>query len=133
MVSPEAVGPTVAACRHETIDFIALGEAAVRTGNLAIPLAKQLTTQMKAWDPEAAHCAHWGVTSQDAINTGLVLQLRKALSAAETLLKQLVVTLTPQVGRYRGIITPGRIWVQHTLLMTFDLRLTGTLDALLRW
>lgn len=29
MVPPEAVGPIVAACRHETIDFAALGEAAV--------------------------------------------------------------------------------------------------------
>ncbi len=52
MVPPEAVGPIVAACRHETIDFAALGEAAVRAGNLAIPLVKQLTVQVKARDPE---------------------------------------------------------------------------------
>ncbi len=33
MVPPEAVGPIVAACRHEAIDFAALGEAAVGAGN----------------------------------------------------------------------------------------------------
>lgn len=47
MVPPEAVGPIVAACRHEAIDFAALGEAAVGAGNLAIPLVKQLTAQVK--------------------------------------------------------------------------------------
>ncbi|MCS5948320.1 hypothetical protein LNP05_16310 [Klebsiella pneumoniae subsp. pneumoniae] len=51
MVPPEAVGPIVAACRHEAIDFAALGEAAVGAGNLAIPLVKQLTAQVKAQDP----------------------------------------------------------------------------------
>jgi 3-carboxy-cis,cis-muconate cycloisomerase len=39
------------ACRHEAIDFAALGEAAVGAGNLAIPLVKQLTAQVKAQDP----------------------------------------------------------------------------------
>ncbi len=63
MVPPEAVGPIVAACRHEAIDFAALGEAAVGAGNLAIPLVKQLTAQVKAQDPEAARYVHWGATS----------------------------------------------------------------------
>lgn len=89
MVPPEAVGPIVAACRHEAIDFAALGEAAVGAGNLAIPLVKQLTVR-KARDPEAARYVHWGATSEDAIDTGLVLQLRGALDAAETLLEQLL-------------------------------------------
>ncbi len=60
MVPPEAVGPIVAACRHEAIDFAALGEAAVGAGNLAIPLVKQLTAQVKARDPEAARYVHSG-------------------------------------------------------------------------
>ena len=64
MVPPEAVGPIVAACRHEAIDFAALGEAAVGAGNLAIPLVKQLTAKVKAQDPEAARYVHWGATSQ---------------------------------------------------------------------
>ncbi len=45
-------------------------------GNLAIPLVKQLTARVKARDPNAARYVHWGATSQDAIDTGLVLQLR---------------------------------------------------------
>ncbi|EOE0966072.1 lyase family protein [Klebsiella pneumoniae] len=133
MVPPEAVGPIVAACRHEAIDFAALGEAAVGAGNLAIPLVKQLTAQVKARDPEAARYVHWGATSQDAIDTGLVLQLRGALDAAETLLEQLLAALALQADRYRDTVMPGRTWMQHALPVTFGLKLAGTLDALLRW
>ncbi|WP_249487711.1 3-carboxy-cis,cis-muconate cycloisomerase [Klebsiella pneumoniae] len=133
MVPPEAVGPIVAACRHEAIDFAALGEAAVGAGNLAIPLVKQLTAQVKTRNPEAARYIHWGATSQDAIDTGLVLQLRGALDAAETLLEQLLAALALQADRYRDTVMPGRTWMQHALPVTFGLKLAGTLDALLRW
>ncbi|HCC2348781.1 TPA: 3-carboxy-cis,cis-muconate cycloisomerase [Klebsiella pneumoniae] len=130
MVPPEAVGPIVAACRHEAIDFAALGEAAVGAGNLAIPLVKQLTAQVKTRNPEAARYIHWGATSQDAIDTGLVLQLRGALDAAETLLEQLLAALALQADRYRDTVMPGRTWMQHALPVTFGLKLAGTLDAL---
>ena len=111
----------------------ALGEAAVGAGNLAIPLVKQLTAQVKARDPDAARYVHWGATSQDAIDTGLVLQLRGALDAAETLLEQLLAALALQADRYRDTVMPGRTWMQHALPVTFGLKLAGTLDALLRW
>ncbi|MCF0422153.1 3-carboxy-cis,cis-muconate cycloisomerase [Klebsiella pneumoniae] len=127
MVPPEAVGPIVAACRHEAIDFAALGEAAVGAGNLAIPLVKQLTAQVKAQDPEAARYVHWGATSQDAIDTGLVLQLRGALDAAETLLEQLLAALALQADRYRDAVMPGRTWMQHALPVTFGLALAQIL------
>ncbi|SSG03749.1 3-oxoadipate enol-lactonase [Klebsiella quasipneumoniae] len=101
MVPTAAVGPIVAACRHEAIDFTALGEAAVGAGNLAIPLVKQLTAQVKARDPDAARYVHWGATSQDAIDTGLVLQLRGALDAAERLLERLLAALAGQALDYQ--------------------------------
>ncbi len=108
MVPTAAVGPIVAACRHEAIDFTALGEAAVGAGNLAIPLVKQLTARVKARDPDAARYVHWGATSQDAIDTGLVLQLRGALDAAERLLERLLAALAGQADRYRDTVMPGR-------------------------
>ncbi len=133
MVPAAAVGPIVAACRHEAIDFTALGEAAVGAGNLAIPLVKQLTAQVKARDPNAARYVHWGATSQDAIDTGLVLQLRGALDAAEQLLERLLAALAGQADRHCHSVMPGRTWMQHALPVTFGLKLAGTLDALLRW
>jgi 3-carboxy-cis,cis-muconate cycloisomerase len=37
---------------------------------------------------------HWGATSQDAMDTGLVLQLRAALAVIDADLERLVVGLT---------------------------------------
>jgi len=64
------------------LDFeAALARAEAQAGNPAIPLVKALTALVAANDPDAGRFVHWGATSQDAMDTGLVLQLRSALSA----------------------------------------------------
>src|SRR5215471_8820423 len=60
------------------IDPDALAQAAVAAGNLAIPFVRQLTAAVAARDAEAARFVHWGATSQDIIDTALVLQLGEA-------------------------------------------------------
>src|SRR5437763_144910 len=63
-VIPEsAVAPIVAACKAEAFDQAALAEAAVRAGNLAIPLVKALTAEVAKASTEAARYVHWGATS----------------------------------------------------------------------
>ncbi|MVT05044.1 3-carboxy-cis,cis-muconate cycloisomerase [Enterobacter sp. 10-1] len=128
-----AVAPVVNACRHSQIDFSALGQAATRAGNLAIPLVKQLTACVNAADPQAARYVHWGATSQDAIDSGLVLQLRGALAETDLLLQRLTAEFALQAQRHQHTVMPGRTWMQHALPVTFGLKLAGTLDALLRW
>lgn len=80
-VIPEsAVAPIAAKCRADLFDLGALAEASVQTGNLAIPMVKQLTVLVGKDDAQAMRYVHWGATSQDAIDTGLILQLRAALA-----------------------------------------------------
>ncbi|HHG8774722.1 TPA: 3-carboxy-cis,cis-muconate cycloisomerase [Raoultella planticola] len=133
VVPQTAVAPIVNACRHSAIDFPALGLAAASAGNLAIPLVKQLTACVKAQNEEAARYVHWGATSQDAIDSGLVLQLRGALDETALLLQRLIDGFAQQAERYQNTVMPGRTWMQHALPVTFGLKLAGTLDALLRW
>src|SRR5262249_49828872 len=52
--------------------------AAAAPGNLAIPLVKELTAKVAHKNAMAAGFVHWGATSQDAIDSALVLQLRDA-------------------------------------------------------
>ena len=59
----------------------ALARGAKLAGNLAIPLVKALTALVAQENKEAAGYVHWGATSQDVIDTGLVLQLRLALKS----------------------------------------------------
>lgn len=128
-----AVEPITAACRASLIDLTTLATAAASAGNLAIPLVKQLTQRVKNTDPEAARYVHWGATSQDAIDTGLMLQLQQALGETETWLARLISVLAEQVMRHQHTLLPGRTWMQHALPITYGLKLASTLDALLRW
>ncbi len=60
-------------------DIAALGDAAVASGNVAIPLVKALTAEVEKKRCQAAGYVHWGATSQDIIDTALVLDLRAAI------------------------------------------------------
>lgn len=118
MVPPEAVGPIVAACRHEAIDFAALGEAAVGAGNLAIPLVKQLTAQVKAQDP-GLRATFTGALPARTPSTpdwcsscaGRWMPLRLCLSSCWR-------PPGSQADRYRDTVMPGRTWMQHALPVT---------------
>lgn len=67
------------------------------------------------------------------MDSGLMLQLRSALSQTETLLNQLIAALTAQCRRHSATLMVGRTWLQHALPTTLGLKLAGTLDALLRF
>lgn len=133
-VIPESAVEVISAqCQADKLDSQALAQAAAGAGNLAIPLVKQLTANVKLQDEQAARYVHWGATSQDVIDTGLVLQLREALTASEALIEQLISALTEQIQLHQHSVMSGRTWMQHALPITFGLKLAGTLDALLRW
>jgi 3-carboxy-cis,cis-muconate cycloisomerase len=132
VIPAEAVAAIEAACRAELFDQQALAEDAAGAGNLAIPLVKHLTAQVKQANPDAARYVHWGATSQDAIDTGLVLQLRQAVTVVEADLARLQTALVEQIQQHRHTVLVGRTWMQHALPTTLGLKLAGTLDALLR-
>ena len=93
---------------------------------------RQLTRLVAERDREAAGYVHWGATSQDAIDTGVVLEMRSALAAMEAGLRRLTSVLADLTGRYRTSTMPGRTWLQHAVPITFGLKTAGWLDACLR-
>src|SRR5690242_19275805 len=64
-----------AACRASAYDLDALSAAAVGAGNLAIPVVKALTAQVAKTEPSAAGYVHWGATSQDILDSAMMLEL----------------------------------------------------------
>ena len=119
-------------CRADLIDFSSLAQAAASSGNLAIPLVKQLTALVAQESPEAARYVHWGATSQDAIDTGLVLQLSEALALIGTELEHLCQFTAALVSKHRSTPLVARTWMQHALPTTFGFKAAGWLDALNR-
>ena len=79
-VIPEGSAAKIAdQCKTAHFDLSLIAKEAAAAGNLAIPLVKMLTEAVARQDKDAARFVHWGATSQDAIDTGFVLQLRDAL------------------------------------------------------
>jgi 3-carboxy-cis,cis-muconate cycloisomerase len=132
VIPATAAAPIAACCNAARIDMPLLAHAAASAGNLAIPLVKQLTASVGQDDKEAAKYVHWGATSQDAIDTGLVLQLRHALDLIDADLGQLADALARLAEQHRNTPLVGRTWMQHALPITFGLKAAGWLDAVLR-
>ena len=132
VIPAPAAAAIVGACNAIHIDFDALAQAAANAGNLAIPLVTQLTARVAARDPEAAKFVHWGATSQDIIDSGLMLQLRDALAAIDSDLASLNAALALLARRHQHTVMIGRTWMQHALPVTFGLKAAGWLDALVR-
>ena len=132
VIPAHAAEVIAATCRAGEIDFDALAAAAVAGGNLAIPLVRQLTARVAARDAQAARYVHWGATSQDAIDTGMVLQLREALQAVDADLKALGHACAALAAQHRDTPMVARTWLQHALPTTFGLKAAGWLDALRR-
>ena len=81
---PVAAAPAIAAvCKADLYDVPAIVPQSGRAGSLAIPLVKKLTETVALFDKQAAGFVHWGTTSQDVIDTGMVLVTRKALALVD--------------------------------------------------
>jgi 3-carboxy-cis,cis-muconate cycloisomerase len=120
------------AARAERYDLAALAHAAVACGDIAIPVVEALTAEVAKADATAALYVHWGATSQDLIDTALVLDLRAALDALMTDLNRAVDGFIALVGRHRRTVTVGRTMMQHALPLPFGLKLAGYAAALAR-
>ena len=120
------------AARVDRLDVPALLSEARSAGNPAIPLVAQLTRLVMADDPEAGRCVHWGATSQDIIDTGLILQLRDAVPIVVRDLRRAASAAAAHASRHARTAMPGRTWLQQATPVTFGLKAAGWLDALAR-
>ena len=132
-VIPQAAAIAISSkCRAELFDEAALAQAAARSGNLAIPLVKHLTALVAKKDKQASHFVHWGATSQDAIDTGRILQLRSALDLIARDLDSLAQPLGALAQKHRSTLIAGRTWMQQALPTTLGVKIAGWLDAIVR-
>jgi len=120
------------AAKAERYDLKVLGEEAATAGNVAIPLIHALTAEVAKADAAAAGYVNWGGTSQDIIDSALVLELRAAIDALNADLNRAIDGFTTLAGRHRRTPAVGRTLMQHALPMPFGLKLAGYAAALSR-
>lgn len=132
VIPQSAAAPIGAKCRAEDFDLENLAQDGAKAGNLAIPLVKQLTALVQKENAEAARYVHWGATSQDVIDTGLVLQLRDAFAWIEMRVDAICNRLAVLSEEHRSTVMAGRTWMQQAVPIVFGVKTAGWLDAMVR-
>jgi len=132
LIPASAVAAIESACKAEHYDFAALAQSIATAGNSAIPLVKALGKRIAASDAEAERYVHLGATSQDAMDSGLVLQLRAAIELIESDLAVLADALAVQAERHADTPLAGRTWLQQATPVTLGMKLAGVLGAVTR-
>src|SRR5882757_6816750 len=120
------------AAKPERYDVKALGEDAAAAGNIVIPLIDALIAEVAKTDAAAAAYVRWGASSQDVLDTALVLELRAAIDVLIADLGRAIDGFAALVGRHRRTATVGRNAMQHASPMPFGLKLAGYAAALAR-
>lgn len=102
-------------------------------GNPVIPLLALLRERVRPFGDEAAEWLHRGLTSQDVVDTALMLCLRDVLDRLDAELRGQVQALVALADKHRATLMVGRTLTQHAVPITFGVKaawwLTGVLDA----
>jgi 3-carboxy-cis,cis-muconate cycloisomerase len=114
------------------VDPLSLAEEERLVGNLAIPFVRALTGALRLRNEDAARYVHLGATSQDVLDTALVLQIRDALALIRSDLRKLDGLLAKLAREHAGTILSGRTWLQDGPPVTLGLKIAGLLAALRR-
>jgi 3-carboxy-cis,cis-muconate cycloisomerase len=93
------------------IDPGAIAKATGQNGVSVPGLVAAFRAEMKA--PEHAQYVHWGATSQDIIDTALMLRLRQALALAENDIREILAVLGREADAHALLPMPARTFGQH--------------------
>lgn len=129
MIPVEASDAIEAVCRIELFDVDAIYREAAVAGTPAIPLVRMLTRHVA--DVGQSY-VHWGATSQDAIDTALMLQMREGLDLLVESLLSVCSSCATLAETYRHTLMPGRTLLQQALPITFGLKAARWLDMSVR-
>ncbi|MBA0203677.1 3-carboxy-cis,cis-muconate cycloisomerase [Pectobacterium aroidearum] len=124
VIPEEAAAEITASCNADTLDFELLRHETEIVGYPILPLVHQISKQ-------AGHSGgyvHWGATTQDIMDTAVVLQIRDAFALIEADIDALRSILAGLAARYRNTPMAGRTHLQQALPITFGYKAAIWLD-----
>jgi 3-carboxy-cis,cis-muconate cycloisomerase len=103
-------------CQSASFDTARLAREARRAGTIAIPFVKELTARVPG---EAARFVHFGATSQDVIDTAVVLCLKQAAHRMLAVARRLGEAAAVLADRHRDTPTMARTLLQPATPIPF--------------
>jgi 3-carboxy-cis,cis-muconate cycloisomerase len=115
-LAPPELGAAIEAISADDFDLVALGRATAVAGVPTIPFLKALQAKLP---PALEPHLHRGATTQDVIDTALVLQMRDAFPLIATELEAILAGLSQVAREHRETACVGRTYGQHAAPLTF--------------
>ena len=115
LIPEEAAREIAARANPDAFDFDQLRHETENVGYPILPVVHQLGKMCG----EGGRYVHWGATTQDIMDTAVVLQLRAALALIEADIETLRRILAGLARRYRDTPMAGRTHLQQALPVTF--------------
>jgi 3-carboxy-cis,cis-muconate cycloisomerase len=117
---PASVADAISrAARVENLRLDYIADSTRRVGYSVVAIVKELG---RIAGDEAARYIHLGATTQDILDTALVLQLRRAFSFVRRDLIALARALADRAAQFRDVPICGRTHLQHAVPTTFGLK-----------
>lgn len=113
------------AAQTEFFDSTELSRRGLRAGTIAIPLVEALRAR-------GLRSVHHGATSQDAVDTALILLLKRCRPVLAADNARLIAALTRLARDHDGSVMLGRTLLQPAPPVTFGLKAAGWLGAVRR-
>lgn len=121
-----------AACGSLNLSARQLAAEGKLAGSLAIPFVKALTEQVRTADPKAASFVHYGSTSQDVLDTALVLCVQPCVAEADRVLEKAIALLAGYARQNASAVMLGRTMMQPAIPITAGIKIARWATALSR-
>ncbi|MGW8455575.1 lyase family protein [Streptomyces niveus] len=130
-LAPEAAADAITAAAGEAgrFDVRDVALRARAAGNPVVPLVADLTAAVDEQDADAAQYVHRGATSQDIVDTAMMLVATRTVPLILADLDRTADALAALATTHRGTPMAGRTLTQHAVPTTFGLKAAGWLSS----
>jgi 3-carboxy-cis,cis-muconate cycloisomerase len=129
IIPPEAAEAITAACRIDRLDLDRIREGIARSSHPLMPLIVELS---RVVGPPHGGWVHWGATTQNIMQTGDVLVLRRVHRIILGQLARILEALADLALRGAELVMAGRTHGQHAVPVTFGFKVAAWIDELSR-
>lgn len=105
---------------------------AAGTASAGVPVPALVKALKDSLEPDVARWVHFGATSQDIVDTALILNCRDLIAIYRKRLIKIVRELAQMAEHHRGTLIAGRTRTQQAVPMSFGLKIATWLAPLLR-
>jgi 3-carboxy-cis,cis-muconate cycloisomerase len=126
-LAPSGLAPAIDAIRPDDLDIAAIGRRAAIAGVPTIPFVQAVQQRLSA---DLERSFHKGATTQDIIDTALVLRVRDALTLISADLAAIIQGLSRLADFHRETPCVGRSYGQHAAPLSFGYKVAVWLSGI---